>query len=138
MMIVYFILFAILLLLSANKKKVVLGNKYYNEYDSFLFVSWMLLSLLEGVRAFNIGTDTRGYANSFILQDYMYETYEILSKGFVDFVHLFTANATIYLLLAAFITNGVIIIAIKRMSEDKPYSVFLFIALLFYFTSYNG
>ena len=111
-------------------------NRRQDKY--FLIVSWLLLSFIEGFRGLSVGTDTLGYATTYESLDSAYGSYEILSRLLVDFVRLFSKSATVYFVVCALLVNGLILMAIYRMSSDKKYSLFLFISLLFYFTSFNA
>ncbi len=139
-MIVYLILFTALFAAHAfTYHEPGAKNKINKTKDIvFLVSACILLSCIEGFRAYSIGTDTRGYVASFVQLDDAYETYEICSKLLVDLVHIFTSNPTVYLIVCAFLTNGLILIAIHRLSDDRRYSLFLFVSLLFYFTSFNA
>ena len=115
-----------------GKNKQDITKKYY------LIICWIVLSLIQGLRGYRIGTDTIDYVNSFINLDYKVDTYEPLSRFLVYFVHHFTTNPTPYLLVCSMFINGLVCIAIYKMSENIRESIFLYISLLFYFTAFNA
>lgn len=102
---------------------------------AFLSVAWVLLSLLEGFRSFSVGTDTSAYVSLFK------HPRSSLEGGFqllISLVHKFSNNPTIFLLVCAFITNGLVLLAIYRMSDNVFLSVYFYVALYYYFISYNA
>jgi len=137
---VYLVVFLIVLTVGLLSKNVVIrgSSGYWNQDKSFLIFVWIVLSLLEGLRAYSVGTDTYDYINSFATLDWKYETYEPLSKLMVLIVRTISHNPTVYLIICALVINGLILNAIYKMSNDRRYSVFIFISLLFYFTSFNA
>ena len=97
---------------------------------AFLSVAWVLLSLLEGFRSFSVGTDTSAYVSLFK------HPRSSLEGGFqllISLVHKFSNNPTIFLLVCAFITNGLVLLAINVFL-----SVYFYVALYYYFISYNA
>ena len=56
----------------------------------------------------------------------------------ISLVHKFSNNPTIFLLVCAFITNGLVLLAIYRMSDNVFLSVYFYVALYYYFISYNA
>lgn len=137
---VYFLIFILLFVtaLFFDKYTLMVGNVKFEKEKCFLVFATIVLSLLSGLRNFSVGTDTQDYANSFVTTDFKYETYEMFSKLFVDVIRFFTHSPTAYLIICALFINGLILFAIYRMSNDKKYSVFIYITLLFYFTSFNA
>lgn len=114
------------------------GNLLINKNRCYLIFTWLILSFIEGLRSYNIGTDTHDYVLSFELLDFKFDTYEPLSQLIVYIVHLISDDPTMYLLICALLINGLVMVAIYRMSINCYYSVFVFVSLLFYFTSFNA
>lgn len=102
----------------------------------FLVFAWIILSLIEGLRAYTVGTDTPFYVRTF--QILSRQRYEIGYWMLMKVIHSITQNPTALLMVCALITNGLFMIAIYKMSWDCYTSIFAFITLMFYFVSYNA
>ena len=135
-MIVYYLMMLTMALFYLLLNRVIItykGNCINNV--AFLSVAWVLLSLLEGLRSFSVGTDTSAYVSLFK------HPRSSLEGGFqflISLVHKFSNNPTIFLLVCAFITNGLVLLAIYRMSDNVFLSVYFYVALYYYFISYNA
>lgn len=139
-MLIYGVTFTVLYLVHLLLKnfKIRGKNGYLNNDKYYLLFSWIVISFLEGFRANNVGTDTNDYVRSFEQLDFKFDVYEPLSKAVVYAVRLISQNPTVYLTICALFINGLILITIYRMSVNCHYSIFIFISLLFYFTSFNA
>lgn len=103
---------------------------------NWLIMAWVVLSLIEGFRAYSVGTDTRTYVNAFESQDLRnFETgFQLLNRA----VAMCSKNGTVFLLVTSFIINGLIIRAIDKLSRDDAVSLFLYMALYMYFNAFNA
>ena len=102
----------------------------------WLIYTWCILSLVEGLRAYSVGTDTSTYVQLFQTQNF--RTMEVGYQWFTTVIGKITENPTIYLLIVAFIINGLVIRAISILSKQPDVSVFAYISLYFYFNAFNG
>ena len=102
----------------------------------WLAIACVILSLIEGLRDYTVGTDTVTYVAHFLGNDTAkFETgFELFTKA----IRLFTDNPTVYLLCIAFVINGLVARAIYKMSKDAAVSLFIYITLYFYFNAFNG
>ncbi len=124
--------------LMLNKAMVYCGPSIITKAQKkwFLVSTWFILTFIEGFRAYHVGTDTEKYAYMYLINDF--SSFGILDQLiFSGLTHL-SSNPTFLLLVCAAITNGIILYIIYQYSEDITYSVYIFIAFLFYFTSYNA
>ena len=103
---------------------------------NWLIYSWVILSLIEGLRAFHVGTDTSAYVRMFESQ--AFANYEIGYKWISIVIHSISTNASVYLLILAALTNGLIIWSIWKMSNNPNVSLFAYISLYYYFNSFNA
>ena len=105
-MIVYYSLFFMIAALA-----FLCHKKNTHKYLVLFFVaSWVLLSLVEGLRAYDVGYDTIEYVKRFTGEiGYVSEIgYEI----FEGTVGLFTSNPTVFLVVIALFVNGIILAAL--------------------------
>ena len=111
-------------------------QKKQQTLKAWLTVSCVILSLIEGLRSYTVGTDTVSYVAYFWGEKTLdfEEGFELFTKA----IRLFTDNATIYLLCIAFTINGLVVRAIYKMSKDTAVSLFAYITLYYYFNSFNG
>ena len=111
-------------------------QKKQQSLKEWLTVSCVILSLVEGLRSYTVGTDTVSYVAYFWGEKTLdfEKGFELFTKA----IRLFTDNATIYLLCIAFMINGLVIRAIYKMSKDAAVSLFAYITLYYYFNSFNG
>ena len=102
----------------------------------FLVFAWIVLSVIEGLRAYTVGTDTPYYVRTFQLL--ARQRYEIGYWTLMRSVRYITENPTVLLTICALITNGLFMVAIYKLSSDCYLSVFSFITFMFYFVSFNA
>ena len=102
----------------------------------FLVFAWIVLSAIEGLRAYTVGTDTPFYVRTF--QVLARQRYEIGYWTLMRLVRYITDNPTVLLTVCALLTNGLFMISIYKLSDDCYMSVFSFITLMFYFVSFNA
>lgn len=127
---------------------LIFGLRYYRLFENrkdtnndqankrWLMFSWVILSLVQGLRSYSVGTDTGTYVNYFLSggSGQFERGYELLNRV----IRLMTNNPTIFLLVVAFLINGLVLRAIYKMSRDVSVSLFAYIALYYYFNSFNG
>ena len=130
-MIVYYCLFFILVALAFLCHK----NGSKRALRVFFVLSWILLSVVEGLRAYDVGTDTHLYVGRFMGEDCLRP--EIGYKIFEAIVKLFTSNPTIFLIILALLINGIILAAIYFNSRTPVASVLLYMLMYYYFNTYN-
>lgn len=136
-MIVYFILIFIILLLGLSLKTSYSkrGRKI------FIFVSFLLLTILSGFRAFSVGVDTMAYVAMFNNIDHLNFLQSRYEKGFLLFlklIHRFTDNPTIFLLISSAICVGTVCYFVYKYSADPLFSILLYITLKAYFFQMTG
>lgn len=100
------------------------------------FCAWLILGLIEGLRSFDLGTDTSTYA-------YLFETdaMNAFEAGFQligKVVHLVTNDPVAFILAISLVTNGLIIFSIYKISTQPYVSVFCYVTLYYYFQSFNA
>ena len=103
---------------------------------NWLIMAWVVLSLIEGFRAYSVGTDTRTYVKAFENQNL--SNFELGFQLLNCAVALCSRNGTFFLLVTSFIINGLIIRAIDKMSRDDAVSLFIYISLYMYFNAFNA
>lgn len=124
---IYISVFALLGLLTYKFER----TKYKNLICAFVVI---VISLLIGLRAYNIGNDTITYHHIFNVSN-VYDNFfepKDLEYGYVllmRFIGLFTKNPQIAILVVAFITVTPVIITIFKRSEMPWLSVLLFFLL---------
>ena len=135
-MVVYYLgVLAITIFWLGVKKKE--GESYSKKSrKKFCVFSWIVLSLIEGLRDFSVGTDTIQYAATFEMEQMDY--YEIGFQLIGKFVHLFSDNPIVFLLIVSLITNGLIFRAIYKNSSNVAVSAFTYMSLYYYFNSFNA
>ena len=101
-----------------------------------MLIIFMFLSLIEGLRAYTVGTDTFGYVEEYKLG--YFTNYEPLIKLIFETLHYISSNPTFMLLIMAFLINGLILYAIFKDSCNIRQSLFVFVFMLFYFVSFNA
>lgn len=116
------------LMMSRNEGK----NK---KYGWWCFCAWLVLSVIEGLRSFDLGTDTSTYAYLFTTDgmDSLEAGFQLLGKA----VHLFTNDPVVFILAISLVTNGLIVFSIYRISSNPYVSIFCYVTLFYYFQSFN-
>ena len=103
---------------------------------NWLIMAWVVLSLIEGFRAYSVGTDTRTYVKAFENQNLSNFDlgFQLLNRA----VALCSRTGTFFLLVTSFIITGLIIRAIDKMSRDDAVSLFIYMSLYMYFNAFNA
>lgn len=133
------LLFLTLLWILLRRSKIILKRNIVNKKkkDGFwCFIAWLILSLIEGLRSFDIGTDTSMYAYLFTSNNM--ESFETGFRILGACLYAVTDNPIFFLMVISFITNGLIIFSIYRVSSNPYISVFSYIVLYYYFQSFNA
>ncbi|WP_213525965.1 EpsG family protein [Paenibacillus sp. J31TS4] len=109
----------------------------------FLFVSFLILFGISGFRAHNIGNDTNSYINFYEIVgysslDYLWDFY--YEKGFVllnKYLHIISDNSQVLLITTSFIIISSMMVFIYKNSNIVWLSVYLFIVMMFFYSSMN-
>lgn len=120
------------------KNKQLINNKY------FIFIVLLVLILLSGLRYMNaLYSDEWIYRNDYTKIGNM-DIKSIFSlkiePGFVLlnwFLYKISSNPQFLIFICAVITNTLIVLTIAKLSDKFELSIFLFICIGFYFTSFN-
>ena len=102
----------------------------------FLWIVWIALSFLAGMRAYTVGSDTVTYAMYF--QKINASHFEAGYKFLCNFLKIFTSNPTVLFLICAMITNGLILYVFYEQSAYILLSVYTYITMYYYFNSFNA
>lgn len=130
-MIVYYSLFFMIAALA-----FLCHKKNTHKYLVLFFVaSLVLLSLVEGLRAYDVGYDTLDYVKWFTGEDPFRA--EIGYEIFEGIVKVFTSNPTVFLVVIALFVNGIILAAIYFNSHTPIASVLLYILMYYYFNTFD-
>ncbi len=130
---IFGVIFYIIISFLAKNRSITTNKKRERK---FMFIICIFLSLIEGLRAYNVGTDTVGYVREY-LGGYFLNN-EPLIKYIFTFLHSISGNPTFMLLIMALLTNGLILFAIYKESCNLKQSLFVFVFMLFYFVSFNA
>ncbi|MGI6162048.1 MAG: EpsG family protein [Christensenellales bacterium] len=112
---------------------------YIRRHKLFMLLSFLCLFLVSAFR-YDVGTD---YLSYYTRYDYIKETGgdSTLEPGFVlliKFLLLFSSNQQILFVVTSFITLLLIYIAIAEHSKAPVFSILLFVAMGYYFISFNA
>lgn len=102
----------------------------------FLWIVWIALSFLAGMRAYTVGADTATYARYF--QKVNASHFEVGYKILCNLLKRFTSDPTVLFLICAMITNGLILYVFYAQSAYVLLSVYTYITLYYYFNSFNA
>ncbi|WP_412766381.1 EpsG family protein [Companilactobacillus farciminis] len=108
----------------------------------YLFIAFMHLSLLMGLRSYLVGTDTQLYMNYFLNQNTSYNSngaliYNIFSKFIFQ---LANGNYTIFILLMSALSVFFFLASLIKLENDFIsvfLSIYIYITYYFYFDSFN-
>ena len=135
-MLIYWIIIVLIFLL------FIIFKKYQKEHSIGLcIIYFFILTFISGCRASTVGTDTQAYLNLFLINNdylYGYANQEILFKYLCKIIGYFTADPQWLLIVCAAITTFGVIFFSYHNSKNIALSIFLYIALYFYFFSMNG
>lgn len=110
--------------------------------ELFSYVGWfLLLSIVAGLRGESIGTDTGSYKSLFLIINGLkpgWAGQEFLFRILNLFIGIFTDNPQWFIITSSAITTIGVLIFIRHNSKFPTLSVFLYIALYYYFFSMNG
>ena len=132
-MIIYYAMLLLLALASYEFKKIKPTKK---TKKTFLLLCWILLSTVQGLRGFRVGSDTPMYVNHF--NGLVKAKFEIGYELLVQIIRMITSNPTIFLIITAMIINGLVILGIGYLSPNPALSVYCYVTLYYYFNSYNA
>lgn len=115
---------------------IMARNGEKEKHGRWCLCAWIVLSTIEGLRSFDIGTDTSTYAYLFATDgmDSFDAGFQLLGQ----FVHLFTNDPSFFLLVISLVTNGLVIFSIYKISSQPYISVFCYVTLYYYFQSFNA
>ncbi|HHU56494.1 MAG TPA: EpsG family protein [Acholeplasmataceae bacterium] len=127
---------------------VVLYSPFVKEKyrdNLYLFISFIMLTLLGGLRSINVGTDTKAYLDIFYLIKYTNNFKELFKLnyeiGFIllnKIIAIWGGNGQTFLFVTSAIISFGFIYFIKKNSINPLLSVFLLITLYYYYASFNG
>ncbi len=136
-------MFSLIIFTALLLKTVRINEENYNKL--FLSISFILLFIVSALRAELIGTDTVNYINTFNLikvtdfsqmfDSFRYENGYIVLNKIVSYI---SSNPQSIIIVTSFIVLYLILNGIKNTSENKVFSVVLFITLYYYFVSFNA
>ncbi len=115
------------------------SKKFKNKTRNLLiFASFLILFLVSALRV-NVGTDYLSYRDWF-------EDISMPSFGYVNFlfnnliyiIKLFTDNSQIFFAVTSFLILAMVYIANVNNNKEYDMSLFLFVTLGFYFSTFNG
>jgi len=117
---------------------MILGKNRSTRYKNgwWCLSAWFILSIIEGLRSFDIGTDTSMYTYLFSIDGM--NSFEPGFQLLGILVHLITDDPTYFLLFIALITNGLIVYSVYKISSQPFISIFSYITLYYYFQSFNA
>ena len=105
-----------------------------------LFLCFVVLTFVSGLRGGNVGTDTNSYLNIFLISNGLQNGHiriEFLFYALNRIVGIFTDNPQWILLVSSAIISFNILSFIKNNSNDVCLSVFLYVCLFYYLASFN-
>lgn len=108
------------------------SKKYTNLHLFFLI---LVLSLVSGLRSKEVGVDSQGYANIYLLNgDVKY--IEVGFRWLIKFLHIFSDSYTFFFSVLAVATNTLIIMRLWELRHVARfnYSVLVYSAQMFFFT----
>ncbi len=126
---------------------LLLGGVVFNGYNSpvrksnaYVYLSAFFLIAITGLRESNVGSDTQHYK---IIFDHtrnirQYGDLEIGFRFLEVIVHYISDNYTVFFLVCACISILPLCIMVKKYSCNIPESVFLYVALGYYFYGFNA
>lgn len=106
----------------------------------FLFLSFLILVLISGLRDYSIGVDTATYVNLYDNIDYYNASRSRFEVGFIYFfklLHSISADPGFMLMVVSIIDIGCAVFFIGKFSKDPTISVLLFVFLRTYFGQMN-
>lgn len=98
-----------------------------------------ILSLLSGLRSYYVGSDSYSYYQEYILGNNGTIKFEPLFEWLMLILFRFTNSYTIFFLVVAFLTNGLIITRLWSLKKHYPFSCSVIIYYCFlYFRTFSG
>ena len=109
--------------------------KRQNEEKIFAVFAFLNLSIVMGLRGYDVGTDTIRYATWFVNRTYNYEfSYNLVT----DFVRFLTSNASVYLLVISILTHALVIFGFYRNSISPSLCILYYVVFGYYYFMFNG
>lgn len=116
-------------------------DKNFKMFLTFLFLSFLPLSLISGLR-YGVGTDYfyTYYPRFYKIMGGSYDVYknEPLFTYLNRFIQLFTSDVTWLFIVTSFVFNIFLILSIKRMSSNWTISALMIVLGNFFFISMNN
>lgn len=106
----------------------------------FLFLSFLILTIVSGIRGYGVGADTPVYVSLFNNIDYVPLSSDRFEPGFnifVRFVHGLSRNPSLLLFASSAICIGTICYFVFRHSKYPTISILLYVLLGSYFSQMN-
>lgn len=107
----------------------------------FLFLSFMLLAMVSGIRGYTVGVDTKTYVRWYENIDYIPISNGRFEVGFTIFMkalHKISSNPTFLLFVSSIICIGTFCIFADKYSKKPTISVLLYVLLGAYFSQMNS
>ena len=135
-MVIYLVQLAIILLLSLvfHPESSDKGKRW------FVFLSFILLTFVSGMRGFSVGVDTHSYVSYFLRAGNYTLTNTRFEAGFVIYLKIlrfFTNEPGVLLFISSIICVGSVCYFIYKFSKKPAVSLLLYIMLGQYFSQMN-
>ena len=106
----------------------------------FLFLSFVLLTIVSGIRGYTVGADTKVYVRWYENIDFIAITNGRFEAGFTIFMkalHKISSNPSFLLFVSSIICIGTFCVFANRYSKKPTISVLLYVLLGAYFSQMN-
>ena len=136
-MLIYLVLILIILFLGI----AINPRRSRQRRKAFLFLSFLDLTVISGLRDYSVGADTEIYVSLFNSIDFYNMSSSRFESGYLYFmklVHRFSDNPTVFLFLCSIICIGAACHFIYVFSDDPLLSVLLYVVLKPYFFQMTG
>ena len=115
-------------------------NKSQRRKREFMFLVFLILTIISGIRAYSVGADTRNYVNMFNSTDYIGILNTRIEMGFMTYLkmlHGISDDPGIMLITSSIICVGAACLFTYQFSKNCVMSMMLYILMGSYFGQMN-
>ena len=116
-------------------------NRSERRKKDYLFLVFVLLVVVSGIRAYSVGADTRNYVSMFNNTQYIGIINTRIEMGFMTylkFLHIFSDDPGIMLFASSIICIGAACMFTAKFSKDPIMSMLLYLLMGAYFSQMNA
>lgn len=117
-----------------------LSKRFNDKFKKYAFITLAFIPLfLVSALRYNVGSDFASYQNWFNINNGVYLKYpDFAFRNLIFIIKMFTNNSQWLFVISSFLILFFVFKAARKNNDEYDMIIFLFVALGFYFSSFNG